>query len=311
MYTTKFYKAAELWLYNCNTHNTLSTISKYEQLIHNHISPCFADRDCSSITQAELEHFYHSLCQSPQRLSDNNLRTITMLLNKIMEYAYRQDYVETLLYIRPHLSKRRPIVRVFTDSERMKLENFIYSHRNPCTMAVFLALYTGMRLGEICAIKWSDFDFERGALQITKTVQRLKCPADNDSRKTRLVVTPPKTNSSFRVIPLPDFAIPYIYEDFSEEKEEFYVIASNADSPQDPRTVQYAYKKMLNTLGISYLNFHCLRHTFATRCVTNGWDVKTLSEILGHNDIKITMEYYFHSSFEYKKQQMNKITPFS
>lgn len=311
MNATKFCKAAELWLYSCNTHNTLSTISKYEQLIANHISPCFSDRTCASITQAEMECFYRSLCQSPRRLSDSNLRTVAMLLNKIMEYAYQQAYVETLLHITPRLSKRKPIVRVFTDSERIKLENYVYSHHEPYTMAVFLALYTGMRLGEICAVKWSDFDFERGALQITKTVQRLKCPVDGDSRKTRLIVTPPKSNASFRVIPLPDFAIPYIYEGFSKEKKEFYVIASNANIPQDPRTVQYAYKKMLNMLGISYLNFHCLRHTFATRCVTNGWDVKTLSEILGHNDIKITMDYYFHSSFKYKKQQMNKIAPFS
>lgn len=163
-----------------------------------------------------------------------------------------------------------------------------------------------MRIGEICALKWKDIDFHNGSVSVTKTVKRLK--NNNDTvKKTSLVVTEPKSTSSYRIIPLPEIIIRYFKNFYVSTKDNYYIFSEKILIPLDPRTLQYAYKKVLSKCNVNYKNFHCLRHTFATRCITIEWDVKTLSEILGHSDIKVTMEYYFHSSFEYKKQQMNKL----
>ena len=142
-------------------------------------------------------------------------------------------------------------------------------------------------------------------------MQRL--PVKSGNAKTSLLVSIPKSSASYRIIPMPEFVQNYVrsFNGSDDRNQDSYCISVNEKEPMDPRTLQYAYKRLLKLLEIPYLNFHCLRHTFATRCVTCGWDVKTLSEVLGHSDIKITMEYYFHSSFEYKKLQMMKLTRLS
>lgn len=152
--------------------------------------------------------------------------------------------------------------------------------------------------------------FETASLYVNKTVQRLKISGENGERHTQLLVSHPKSAASQRLLPIPAFLLEYL-KHFPRGEKGAYLLTNDTERPMEPRTLQYHYKKMLEQIGVPYLNFHCLRHTFATRCVTLGWDMKTLSEILGHFDIKITMEYYFHSSFEYKQLQMNKIVPLS
>ena len=242
----------------------------------------------------------------PTPLSESNIRTILMIVNHSLEFAYHRQMLRESFHIKPCLSKSRPIVRVFSTEEQSRLEKYVYRNKDSYSLAVLLALYSGIRIGELCALKWKDIDFDNDSVKITKTIQRLKS-APAAEGKTELVVSSPKSRSSRRIIPLPKFVMEYLY-DFQtlRSDKELFLIGGKA-LPCEPRTLQYAYKRILKKCEIRYLNFHCLRHTFATRCVTIGWDVKTLSEILGHSDIKVTMDYYFHSSFEYKRSQMNKL----
>lgn len=314
MNETNLTRIALNWLHECNNQNAPSTISKYEQLICNYINPYFQDLNCRDLTQERLQNFYVSLNERRKKnfLSDNTKRTIIMLLNNVLEYAYQSQFLNEKMYLKPCLSKSRPLVRIFTMEEQRKLETYLLSHHTKYAFAVYLALYTGIRIGEICALKWDDFNFTTGSLQIVRTVQRLKTPDDNEKiTKTKLVITCPKSYASYRIIPLQDFVLQQIETLYPTRELKKYIFTGEENSPMEPRSLQYAYKRILSEAGISYLNFHCLRHTFATRCINCGWDMKTLSEILGHSDIKITMEYYFHSSFEFKKIQMNKLLPLS
>lgn len=297
------------WLHHDHTQITHSTFVKYEQLIRNHIKPYFDQFTCNDLNEQILEEFHTLMRTHPHvpHLSDGNIRTVFMILNHSFEYAYRHHLVNESFYIKPCLSKQKPMVHVFSKEEQMKLEQYIYSHKDLYSLAVLLALYSGIRIGELCALKWKDIDFHNGSVKITKTLQRLKSTPSTSS-KTELMFSTPKSCSSCRMIPLPKFVVEYLQEFYIQPNNEEDFLIGHGDLPCEPRVLQYAYKRILKKCGIPYLNFHCLRHTFATRCVTIGWDMKTLSEVLGHSDIKITMDYYFHSSFEYKQAQMNKLS---
>ena len=313
MIQENFGDIARQWLRECENKNSYSTITKYKQLIKKYIDPHLGNLTCQEIDMDILNDFHNELLHPEKndvKLSAATQRIIIMIVNNVISYGYKNNLIETELYIKPGLTKKKPLVKVFSTEEQKKIEEYTIVHNDRCSLAVLLALYTGMRIGEICGLKWSDFDFSKGSIQIERSVQRL--PAKSGNAKTCLLVSIPKSNASYRIIPMPEFVQNYIHNFISSSADrDGYCISFNKEEPMEPRTLQYAYKRLLNLLEIPYLNFHCLRHTFATRCVTCGWDIKTLSEVLGHADIKITMEYYFHSSFEYKKMQMMKLTRLS
>lgn len=295
------------WLYSNNGQISYSTFVKYEQLIKNHIKPYFDSITGTDLNKEILESFYDFLCRRPSHLkmSTSNMRTIFMIVNHALDYAYEHHLLKERLRVKSCLPKTKPIVHVFSLEDQKILEQYIYRNKTSYSLAILMALYSGIRLGELCALQWKDVDFQNNSIKITKTVQRLKVNSDSCT-KTQLFFSAPKSGCSCRMIPLPEFLIEYMKEFYHSCKEEDFIIGKKC-VPCDPRALQYAYQRILKKCDIPYLNFHCLRHTFATRCVTIGCDVKTLSEILGHSDLKITMDYYFHSSFEYKKQQINKL----
>lgn len=302
------------WLASVEPRIARSTYVKYEQLARNYIVPYFDTITCKELDNNQLHRFCSVIHQkestSKRPLSVGNQRTIFMIMNNTLDYAYDSRILDQRYYIRPRLARTRRVVQVFSQEHQRKIEDYVMHHDDECSLAVMLALFTGLRLGEICALQWEDISFETNSLYVNKTVQRLNTTNRSGDARTKLLVSHPKSAASNRLIPLPAFLIKYLGQ-FPHETEHAYVLNNEIYTPMEPRTLQYHYQKMLQKIGVPYLNFHCLRHTFATRCVTLGWDMKTLSEILGHFDIKITMEYYFHSSFEYKQTQMNKIIPLS
>lgn len=304
-----FVKIVYQWLEVKKTQTTLSTWVKYEQLIRNYIETFFEGISCNNLNEELLNLFYSKIQVKSDDvfLSSGTINTIIMIINQVCSFAYDNQFVYKKLYLKPCISRKKSIVNVFNTNEQKIIEKYIYESNDIYSLAILLALYSGIRIGELCALKWEDIDFTNGSLKITKTVQRLKNNTNNSINKTILIVTEPKSTSSYRVIPLPPFVFKYIKKFSLNKSSDAYIFTNKKELPLEPRTLQYAYKKILKYCGIKYLNFHCLRHTFATRCIMMGLDVKTLSEILGHSDIEITMEYYFHSSFEFKKMQMSKL----
>ena len=179
----------------------------------------------------------------------------------------------------------------------------IYDGMDSFKIALLLCLYTGLRLGELCALKWADLDFKNMSITVNGTVQRIA--VQDHLTKTILLEAAPKSESSRRTIPLT--------AEISEllarlKKDSPYVFGGI--KPLEPRTMQYRYKKLLRETGVDERNFHILRHTFATNCIENGMDVKTLSEILGHSDVKITLNRYVHPTMDSKRKQLGLLPDF-
>ena len=161
-----------------------------------------------------------------------------------------------------------------------------------------LTLYTGLRIGELCALTWEDVS--EHAIRVTKTLQRLK----SDNGKTQLTVGQPKSLNSFREIPIANCLQPYIS---MFRQPVGYVLQTKYQTPTEPRTLQAKFQRIVTECGLEGVTFHTLRHTFATRCVEAGFDSKALSEILGHRDVKTTLNLYVHPSFDFKKENMEKL----
>lgn len=188
-----------------------------------------------------------------------------------------------------------------SDKERRKLENYLISNTNLSNICTLLSLYTGLRIGEICGLQWKDIDIKQGSLMVTKTVERISL----GNGKTKVVVELPKTESSIRKVYMPPFIIELL-KTYKDENEKY--ILSGKSKPTEPRTLQYRFEKILKSAGIREMKFHSLRHTYATICIEKGVDIKTLSELLGHSDVKITLNTYVHSSDKLKRKYVKRLT---
>ncbi len=168
-------------------------------------------------------------------------------------------------------------------------------------LGFYLCLSTGLRIGELCALRWKNIDIQQKILRVTSTIKRIKTSDMHSTTKTELMITAPKSLSSIRDIPLPEKLAEMLLS-FKQADEKFLLSGSN--EPVEPRTMQYRFNKYAEKLKLSYSNPHVLRHTFATHCIELGFDIKTLSEILGHSNVEITLNRYVHSSEERKRLQM-------
>lgn len=314
-----FKEVLDIWLEEIRQTHAISTYVKYAHIVKKYIIPYVQKIPIRQITPAYLYKFSDdlkymsdlSVKSSRENRSYTFIQTTMMIINMTMKMAYAKGIVNEWNSIPCGRRKKKTLVQVLSTEEQTKLEKYIKNTWSQTGFGIYLCLYTGMRLGEICTLKWENIHMQERYITICATVQRLSIVQENGRNKSMLFLTSPKTDSSVRQIPFPSFLVPALERKLkSAEKNEFLLI-SKSKGPMDPRTFQYQYKRFLHQAGIPYYNFHTLRHTFATRCITSGMDPKTLSEILGHADIKITMDYYFHSSFEFKKNQIEKLTALS
>jgi len=240
----------------------------------------------------------------------NTIRYNLLVLGMILKYYkgnYDKGFDINIIYPK---EEKKPI-EILTDNEIMALEKYLINDVTPEKIGILLALYTGLRLGELCALTLDDINLQDGYVSITKTLQRVKDFENIDGAKTKLIIETPKSETSIRQIPLPDFILPLLQAFYNKcyvEGKKIYLL-TGAEKAIDPRTYQNHFKKYLKDCSIKSKNFHVLRHTFATRCINSGCDIKSVSEMLGHSSIKITLELYVHPDFESKKANINKVLP--
>lgn len=189
---------------------------------------------------------------------------------------------------------------MLSNSERKKLETYLLGNVNLSNICTLLSLYTGLRIGEVCGLKWEDIDLKKGCLSVNKTVERISL----GNGKTKVVVGDPKTESSIRKVYVPTFIIELLKE---HNKASDLFVLSGKLKPTEPRTLQYRFEKILKKAGIRDMTFHSLRHIYATLCIEKGMDIKTLSELLGHSDVKITLNTYVHPSDKLKRKYVKRL----
>lgn len=292
-----FTDVSEKWLEEVKSTKKISTYIKYNMIYNKHLKNKFRNTALYGITEVYIVE------QISEPLSDSLLKSVYCVLNQILKFASRRYLIMVPNLKKPDNHVRSKPVAVITKKEQTKLLAVLHHKTDLFKLGVLLCLYTGLRLGELCALKWTDIDWQGGMLTVSRTVQRL--PVEGRKTKTTLMETEPKSEYSKRDIPL-SVAVLGLLGCFRHERE--YVFGG--DKPMEPRTMQYHFKKILGEAGLQDKNFHILRHTFATNCIENGTDVKSLSEILGHSDVQITLNRYVHPTMDTKRKHLDKLSVF-
>lgn len=292
-----------------------STFAHYTNLLDRQILPELGTVRLSALTTEAVNDFLKEKLRSGRvdgrgGLSPKTVADIRSILLLGLEYAKQQRYpcaVKSKIFS-PRLCKTPK--RILTREEQSKLEGFLYHHPDSAALGILVTLYSGLRIGELCALQWGDIHIDSGTVTVDKTIIRIQnVDADRaEDPKTRILISQPKTESSNRFVPLPAFLMEFL-DGYRLENEIFLITGTKFY--MEPRIYLDKYKSILKDAGVAAHTFHALRHTFATRCIENGFDTKSLSEILGHANVSTTMQSYVHPSMELKKEQMNRLKSIS
>lgn len=280
----------------------IRTYQKYEQICRVHIMPTLGDYELDRLSAIVLQTF---IVGFTGRLSANTVNNTITVLQKSLKMAVLTGVCEKQFsdkIQRPKIKESK--VECFTLSEQKRIEQYALNAKKSKFFGIVLCLYTGLRIGELLALEWSDIDMQKGLLSVNKSVHYGK---NNDGIYMRIVDTP-KTQQSNRLIPIPRPMLPYIRAIKKDSCCEY--IISDRNKPVPVRSYQRSFEIILQKLNISHKGFHALRHTFATRALESGMDVKTLSELLGHKNATVTLNRYVHSLIEHKTDMMNKLGKF-
>lgn len=283
------------------------TYQRYSEIVYKQVIPKLGEYDLADLTTSVLQRYINELLEIGNKrtgggLSPSSVATIVCVLQNCLRTAFNLGY--SSVYTADKLKRPKPAVRevsCFSSPEQKKIEQAVIGSKKNKLFGILLCLYTGLRIGELLALKWSDIDMSKGLLTVARSCHDGK---DMDGTFKRFEETP-KTSSSRRMIPLPKGLLPYIKEAKTKSRSEYVV--SSGEKPISVRSYQRTFEILLRKLEIPHKGFHALRHTFATRALEYGMDVKTLSEILGHKSATVTLNRYVHSLMEHKRDMMNRI----
>lgn len=287
-----------------------ATDTKYSYLIDSHILPSIGGLKLSEITGPIINAFLLEKAENGRLdgtggLSASYVRSLMIIIKSVIQFAVDEQLCMPLkspIY-KPQKSSKE--LTILTVSDQKRIEEAALNDLTPTKAGILISLYTGLRIGEICALTWDDVDLKVKIIHVRHTIARVKNRQLNSEAKTNLILDEPKTFSSKRDIPIPSFLCDVLLQ-LKKKSVSSYVV-SEKNEFVSPRTFEYRYHKILETCNVQSINFHALRHTFATRCIEVGVDVKSLSEILGHANVSITLNTYVHSSIDLKRIQLERL----
>ncbi len=280
-----------------------STYAKYESVVRNHILPALGFYTLEELCTEDVERFKRNLLLLG--LSSKTVKDVLIVLHGAVRYA-RRKYPELLQNV--EIAYPREVgqeERILSVEEQRILSLYLCTDMDECKFGVLLALFTGLRIGELCALRWRDISLKNQTIRIVSTLQRLKVVGEEKRERTRIRIGSPKSDSSCRTIPIPE-SMAGLCGRMDPGDPAAYVLTGTYHY-MEPRTLQYRLAKYTQECGIKEIHFHTLRHTFATRSVELGFELKSLSEILGHSTPTITIRRYVHSSMQMKKENMNRV----
>lgn len=284
-----------------------STYACYETLIETHFLPEFGNMPLKYISTAFVCAFSEKLkCQG---LSPRTIKALLILFHNILRYGEKQGYLSLsqLEFYYPKINASP--FSLISQENLTKLITILSTDESEFSTGILLCIYTGIRVGELSGIRWEDIDFDKKLLHIRRTISRIKnlnYTGESDKEpKTILMIGPPKSSSSIRDIPIPDFLLKKLKRIASAPNS--YLLTGSVQKCMEPRNIQRKFQRLLQQCDIPKINIHSLRHSFATRCIEMGCDSKSLSEILGHSSVKITMDIYVHSSIAQKQKCMEML----
>ncbi len=286
------------------------TYLDYKRTVHNHIKGSIGEYQLEELNQTiinqyAIDKYEKGNMLNGEKLSSSTIKGIIGFVNRGLKYAYKRRYMNERLEIDisiKHNNARK--VDALTKEEQRKLQDYILGKRRYYCYGIILDLYTGLRLGELLALKWSDIDLKNRIISVKRSV----CRVAVGNGKTEVIIDTPKTETSCREIPINPLVIGILKElkKYQKNRSEYVISRPNGKRIEN-RSYQESLERLLKRLGIKHYGFHSLRHTFATRVLEIGVDIKTLSELLGHANPTITLNTYVHSNMGQKKEAMNKL----
>lgn len=284
-----------------------STYMKYRNSINKHIIPKLGSFDIKILDNNIVQRFINQKLSAEKcSLSPKSVRELVNIIKNTLAYAENYGFQSKCKYELLIVRNSFKPIRVLNKNEEKALLNTLESDINIFKLGILISLLTGVRIGELCALRWEDIDFKECLITVNRTMQRVQ--VEGKDNKTEIIITTPKTNASIRQIPIPKMLVDYIIG-FKSSNDQ-YILTNKNGNYIEPRVMQYKFKKYIQIAGMSDANFHALRHTFATRCIEAGVDVKVLSEVLGHSNVNITLDRYVHNSIDYKKDNIERFNDY-
>lgn len=283
-----------------------STYGTYSTSLHNHLIPTLGRMQIGEITKEVIQDLVFQLLGTGRRdkrggLSERTVKGIMTILKSTMHYAGQSGYINyhDMQVFYPK-GKNSYSPKILSHAEQEQLQKYIEQNLTSYSLGILFAIQTGVRIGELCALQYQDINLQEGVVNISKTLQRTFVKNAAQENVSQVIISTPKSKNSMRAIPLTKLLMS-ILRGYSNLPKENYLLTGKGKFIE-PRSYYNYYKKILNAAGINYLNFHGLRHTFATRCIEAGGDYKIVSELLGHSSVKITMDLYVHPQMDAKRQ---------
>ena len=285
-----------------------STYAGYRAMLDLHILPSLGKYKIQNLTATDVSRLAGDKLENGRTdgkggLSAKTVKDMLSIIKTVVNFACQENIISNAFTIN-YPKQQRQKMRVLSRQEQASLEMALVSGISIHKLGILLCLYTGLRIGEVCALRWQDISPDFATLSVRQTLQRVKDTTGENS-KTKILIDAPKSLQSVRDIPIPKFFSIYL-QDFLRNGA-VYFLSTEEIAFTEPRTMQNHFARVTGVANIKNVNFHSLRHTFATRCIEAGVDVKSLSEILGHASVNITLNCYVHSSFEQKREGMNKL----
>lgn len=279
-----------------------STMAAYALILENHILPTFGEDN--SLPEQSVQAFVLHKIESG--LSTKSVKDILIVLKMVMKFGVKKEwmtYYERDIKYPP--SSENKVLDVLSVTNHRKILNHIQSHFTFMGLGIYISLSTGLRIGEVCALKWSDINVTDGILTVNRTIERIYI-IEGEKKHTELVINTPKTKNSCREIPMNKELLGMLKPLKKVVNDDYYIL-TNDERPIEPRTYRNYYKRLMEKLDIPKLKYHGLRHSFATRCIEVGCDYKTVSVLLGHSNISTTLNLYVHPNMEQKKRCIDKV----
>ena len=304
-----FDSMAKEWLSIIKPSLKISTWNKYNNLLQLYILPNIGAMSINQITQKIILECCNKLLISGGKcmsgLSEKTVSDTLSVIRSILRYSAQRGATVNLDFQAVRIRQHPKEISVLSLTEQEKLTQYLLRNNNEYNIGMLVCLFTGLRVGEICALQWADISLTNHTIHIQHTMQRVQNPA-NKQKRTSIIISTPKSSCSIRTIPIPQLLFDIIKEKYTDGSG--YFLTNSEQRIIEPRTMQNRFKAVLKQCNIRSLNYHVLRHTFATRCIEIGFDVKSLSEILGHASVTITMNRYVHPSMNLKQQNMQMLS---